>query len=114
MQTTAEASLLVLGATGRVGAAVARGLLAEGQRVRVLVRDASRAQPLASAGAELFAGDLRRPESLRPALVGAHVRSSPWEMPGRGPTACRRWRTCWGRCEAAPCSSPRCRRGSLG
>jgi uncharacterized protein YbjT (DUF2867 family) len=37
-------TITVIGATGNVGTLVARGLLAEGQRVRALVRDPGNAR----------------------------------------------------------------------
>lgn len=66
-------TVLVTGATGAQGGAVARQLLAEGQRVRALTRDpdAAAARALAAAGAELAAGDYEEVDSLRRALRGA-------------------------------------------
>ncbi|MFI8102731.1 NmrA/HSCARG family protein [Streptomyces sp. NPDC086023] len=63
-------TVLVLGATGRQGGAVARELLRRGWPVRALVRDpASEAsQALAAAGAELVRGDLEDTASLDAAL----------------------------------------------
>jgi uncharacterized protein YbjT (DUF2867 family) len=67
----APESVLVLGATGTHGGAVARGLLAADYRVRALVRDSSssRAQALAEAGATLVTGDLLDVASLTPAFT---------------------------------------------
>ena len=66
-------TVLVTGATGRQGGAVARALLAAGTPVRALVRDATsdRAAALASAGASLVVGDLDDPASLLAAATGA-------------------------------------------
>lgn len=66
--------VLVIGATGRQGGATARQLLARGWRVHALVRDpaAPAAQTLHAEGAELVAGDLDDPASLRRAMDGAH------------------------------------------
>ena len=52
--------VLVTGATGTHGGAVAQALLASGHRVRALTRDprGGRARQLAELGAELVAGDL--------------------------------------------------------
>jgi uncharacterized protein YbjT (DUF2867 family) len=57
---TNNKTVLVTGATGQQGGATARQLLADGWRVRALVRraDASSARRLAQAGAELVVGDL--------------------------------------------------------
>ncbi len=58
--------VLVLGATGTQGGAVARALLAAGRPVRALVRDRSsaRAQALVKLGAALVSGDLGDVDSL--------------------------------------------------
>ncbi len=65
--------VLVIGATGRQGGAVARELLRQGWKVRALTRSptSAAALALASAGATLTAGDLRRPDSLVQAMRGA-------------------------------------------
>jgi dihydroflavonol-4-reductase len=60
--------LLVTGATGFTGGHLARALAARGDEVRVLARDPARAAPLADAGLQVFAGDLRDPHALEPAL----------------------------------------------
>ncbi|HCU23929.1 MAG TPA: NAD-dependent dehydratase [Deltaproteobacteria bacterium] len=61
---------LVTGATGFVGNAVARTLLERGREVRVLARRNSDPQLLSGLGVEIFYGDLRKPETLAPALQG--------------------------------------------
>ena len=66
--------ILVTGATGQQGGAVARHLLKQaGFAVRALTRDPAthNARSLAQAGAELFQGDLDDPASVRRALEGA-------------------------------------------
>jgi uncharacterized protein YbjT (DUF2867 family) len=65
--------VLVIGATGRQGGATARQLLDRGRAVRALVRDpgSSAAKTLERAGADLVAGDLDDPASLREAMAGA-------------------------------------------
>jgi uncharacterized protein YbjT (DUF2867 family) len=66
--------VLVIGATGQQGGAVARELLARGRAVHALVRDLATpaAQSLRSAGAALVLGDLDDPASLRNAMNGVH------------------------------------------
>ncbi|MDF0667670.1 MAG: NAD-dependent epimerase/dehydratase family protein [Nitrospira sp.] len=61
---------LVTGATGFVGAAVARALVRTGIDVRVLARVDSDLQNLDGLPVERVAGDLRDPASLRKALTG--------------------------------------------
>jgi uncharacterized protein YbjT (DUF2867 family) len=57
---TTKRSVLVTGATGQQGGAVARALLSRGHRVKALTRrpDSDAARQLASEGAEIVAGDL--------------------------------------------------------
>jgi dihydroflavonol-4-reductase len=61
---------LVTGATGFVGAAVARALLKAGHRVRVLVRPQSDRRNLAGLAAETIEGSLEDPVSLGAAVAG--------------------------------------------
>jgi uncharacterized protein YbjT (DUF2867 family) len=63
---------LVTGATGQQGGAVARTLLAKGQKVRVMTRNPEKAASLAKAGAEVVQGDLTNQASLQMALRGVH------------------------------------------
>jgi uncharacterized protein YbjT (DUF2867 family) len=67
--------VLVFGATGTHGGAVAKELLARAVPVQVLVRDphSERAQALARSGAHLVVGDLRDEPSLTRAMSGATV-----------------------------------------
>ncbi|RKN39475.1 NmrA/HSCARG family protein [Streptomyces hoynatensis] len=69
-----EKTILVTGATGGQGGAVARSLLRAGWQVRALVRDpaAPRARALAALGARPVAGDLDEPGTLRAAARGAY------------------------------------------
>ncbi|WP_280381138.1 NmrA/HSCARG family protein [Nocardia wallacei] len=71
---TADKAVLVLGATGNQGGAVARALLGTGRRVRAFVRDphTPAAAELARLGAELAVGDLDRPQSVRVAARDVH------------------------------------------
>ena len=61
---------LVIGITGRVGGAVARYLLAQGKRVRAMVRDPAKAAGWADQGVELIEGDLSDTDGLVQALTG--------------------------------------------
>jgi dihydroflavonol-4-reductase len=61
---------IVTGATGFVGAAVARLLLQQGWQVRALVRPNSDRRNLQSLTVEIATGDLTQPATLAPALVG--------------------------------------------
>jgi NADH dehydrogenase len=63
--------ILVVGATGNLGGAVTRMLLAQGQPVRILARPQSDYQPLADAGAQVMLGDLKQRSSLTAACEGA-------------------------------------------
>lgn len=61
---------LVTGATGFVGSAVLRALLADGVAVRALVRAGSDRRNLEGLDVELLEGDLRDPASLKRAVAG--------------------------------------------
>ncbi len=66
-----NATVLITGATGFVGSAVARKLAAEGFAVRALVRPHGRRdRQIAGLGLELAAGDIRDPGSVRDAMRG--------------------------------------------
>ena len=62
--------ILITGATGRTGGQAARDLAARGMPVRALVRDATKAAPLAAAGVELAVGDAGDAAAVRTALRG--------------------------------------------
>ena len=64
---------LVTGATGFVGAAVARALLREGWEVRALARKGSDRRNLQSIAVEVIEGDLADAASLRHALGGCEA-----------------------------------------
>ena len=65
--------VLVTGATGKQGGAIARELLAKGVRVRAMTRktDGPEAQALKALGAEVVAGDFDDAASVKSALAGA-------------------------------------------
>jgi dihydroflavonol-4-reductase len=64
------AQILITGATGLVGSAVARKLVAEGSPVRALVRPNSPRFHLDGLGLEFVAGDIRDAPSVRRAMAG--------------------------------------------
>jgi len=63
-------NVLVTGATGFVGANVARLLVAEGHRVRVLARPASSVTALEGCAVEVVRGDVLEPDSVARAIQG--------------------------------------------
>ena len=69
-----EKTILVTGATGQQGGAVAKHLMKDGWKVRALVRDpnAEKAQKLSKQGAELVKGDLFDKSTLDEAVKGAY------------------------------------------
>jgi len=74
-QTNPEQLILVTGATGNQGGAIARHLLQRGKfKVRAMVRDQNKpaAQALQQAGAELVQGDFNDRASLDRAVQGVH------------------------------------------
>ena len=64
---------LVTGATGFVGAAVTRKLLAEGYEVRAMIRTGSDRRNLADLDVELSVGDLQEHASLVKAVRGTQL-----------------------------------------
>ena len=65
--------ILITGATGYVGGQLLKALLAAGHRVRCLVRRPENLRTAGIAGAEVVAGDVLDPGSLRAALAGVHT-----------------------------------------
>jgi dihydroflavonol-4-reductase len=66
-------SVLVTGATGFAGGALARRLASHNAPVRALVRNSANVAPLTELGIEIVHGDLRDPASLRQAMCGVDV-----------------------------------------
>lgn len=71
--------ILIVGATGSLGGAIAQALLARGEAVRILVRQdvtgatGGQAHPLVAAGAEPVRGDIKDRGSLDLACAGVHT-----------------------------------------
>jgi dihydroflavonol-4-reductase len=65
--------VLVTGATGKVGHAIASALLDRGDQVRGLVRDPRRAAAILPAGVEPLRGDATDPASLTAAVEGCEL-----------------------------------------
>lgn len=66
-------TVLVTGATGLLGGAVAKALLQEGHHVRAMARNPQRAQSLARQGAEVVQADMADLPSLERAVSGCQV-----------------------------------------
>jgi NADH dehydrogenase len=65
--------ILLVGGTGSLGGRIARELLRQGEPLRILVRPGSEFQALEEAGAEVVYGDLKDPDSVAHAVVGAEI-----------------------------------------
>lgn len=66
-------TVFLTGATGFVGSAVLRRLVAEGESVRVLVRPSSDRRNLDGVDCEVVEGDLSDPDSLPPAVANCEA-----------------------------------------
>jgi uncharacterized protein YbjT (DUF2867 family) len=75
---------VVLGASGNTGHVVANTLLARGQKVRVIGRNAAHLQPFAAQGAEVFTADLTDSSALAKAF---HQADSAYVMIPPNPTS---------------------------
>ena len=78
---------LVMGITGNVGGAAARGLLAQGKQVRALVRDITKTSAWADQGVELVQGDWNNTASIAEALKdveGAYIMMPPTQVHSPG------------------------------
>ncbi|HWC10732.1 MAG TPA: SDR family oxidoreductase [Acidimicrobiales bacterium] len=76
--------ILVAGATGNLGGSIVRRLLAEGKKVRILVRPGSSYRELVDVGAEPVTGDLKEPASLHAACAGVDAVVTTANAIGRG------------------------------
>ena len=66
-------TILVTGATGKVGSHFVPRLLQRENTVRLLVRQAEQAEAFHKLGAEVIVGDLSQPESLASAVAGVQI-----------------------------------------
>src|SRR5262245_43885991 len=73
--------ILVTGATGKVGCAIASALVERGEEVRALVRDPGRAAGVLPAGAEPVGGDATDDASLEAAVEGCELVFNSMGMP---------------------------------
>ena len=79
---TNRKTILVTGATGRQGGAVARCLLAKGSQVRIMTRSPEKARAWEKSGAEVVRGDFDDYRSLEEAVKGVRgvfLMSTPFE-----------------------------------
>lgn len=63
--------ITITGATGRTGRPAVEALLAKGEKVRVVGRDANKLAPFVQRGAEAFVGQVENPASMTMAFEGA-------------------------------------------
>ncbi|MGC1545752.1 MAG: NAD(P)H-binding protein [Candidatus Acidiferrales bacterium] len=63
--------IVITGATGHTGRPAAEALLAKGEKLRVIGRDAKRLEPLVQKGAEAFVGNVEDAASMTKAFEGA-------------------------------------------
>lgn len=63
--------IVITGATGHTGKVAAEALLAKGEKIRVIGRDAKKLAPLAQKGAEAFVGNVEDVASMTKAFDGA-------------------------------------------
>ena len=63
--------IVITGATGNTGRQAVEALLASGERVRVIGRDAKKLEPFTQKGAEAFVGKVEDAEQMSKAFQGA-------------------------------------------
>lgn len=64
---------VITGATGNTGKPAAEALLAKGEKVRVIGRDAKKLEPFVQKGAEAFAGSVEDQAAMTQAFTGARA-----------------------------------------
>jgi len=64
---------VILGATGNIGSVISNALLAKGEKVRVVGRNAGKLQPFVDKGAEAFPADINDSAALAKAFAGARA-----------------------------------------
>ncbi len=69
----ATKTIVLFGATGKVGSKVAKTLLAQGHAVRLVARDAVKLRPFAEQGAVVIPAQFADTDGLTEALIGADV-----------------------------------------
>ncbi len=65
--------IVITGATGNTGSAAAEALLAKGEKIRVVGRDAAKLERFTSKGAEAFVGDVENGDEMARAFEGAEA-----------------------------------------
>lgn len=65
--------IVIIGATGNTGRVAAEALVAKGEKVRAVARDAAKLEALRQKGAEAFAGNVEDAGSMAKAFEGASV-----------------------------------------
>ena len=63
--------IVITGASGRTGRVATQMLLAKGEKVRAIARDAKKLAPLAALGAELFVANVENADAITTAFAGA-------------------------------------------
>lgn len=63
--------IVITGATGNTGSVAADALLARGEKIRVVGRDAAKLEPFSTKGAEAFVGDVQSEADMVRAFTGA-------------------------------------------
>ena len=87
--------LAITGVTGKVGGTIARSLLAQGQKVRAIVRVDEKGRPWSAQGCDIAIASIEDAASLTQAFEGA-IGASPGHCYRKSPRRTRLWRDCDG------------------